>query len=50
MVGYETFDQAATAVVDGKVDYVLLPVENSFAGAVLATYQLLEKLPLFIVG
>lgn len=50
VVGYETFDQAAKAVVDGDADYVLLPVENSFAGAVLATYQLLEKLPLFIVG
>ena len=28
----------------------MIPVENSFAGAVSATYQLLERLPLHIVG
>lgn len=49
-VGYATFPEAAQAVVDGKADYALLPVENSFAGAVLPTYSLLEKLPLHIVG
>lgn len=49
-VGYETFPQAAQAVVDGLADYALLPVENSFAGAVLPTYSILEKLPLHIVG
>ena len=48
--GYPTFPEAARACVDGTVDYCLLPVENSFAGAVLATYQLLEKLPLHIVA
>ena len=49
-VGYETFPEAAAAVVEGQADYALLPVENSFAGAVLPTYSLLEKLPLHIVG
>ena len=49
-VGYATFPEAAQAVIDGKADYALLPVENSFAGAVLTTYSLLEKLPLHIVG
>ena len=49
-VGYPTFQEAAQAVIDGKADYTLLPVENSFAGAVLPTYSLLEKLPLHIVG
>lgn len=49
-VGYATFPEAAQAVIDHRADYALLPVENSFAGAVLPTYQLLEKLPLFIVG
>ena len=49
-VGYDTFPEAAKAVVDGQADYALLPVENSFAGAVLPTYALLEKLPLQIVG
>ncbi|MBQ7848996.1 MAG: prephenate dehydratase [Clostridia bacterium] len=49
-VGYTTFPEAAKALVDGQADYALLPVENSFAGAVLPTYSLLEKLPLHIVG
>ena len=49
-VAYETFPEAARAVVEGQADYALLPVENSFAGAVLPTYSLLEKLPLHIVG
>lgn len=49
-VGYATFPEAAQAVVNGQADYALLPVENSFAGAVLPTYSLLEKLPLHIVG
>lgn len=48
--GFETFPATAQAVVDGQADYALLPVENSFAGAVLTTYALLEKLPLHIVG
>ncbi len=48
--GYPTFPEAAQAVVEGKARYALLPVENSFAGAVLTTYGLLEKLPLHIVG
>ena len=49
-VGYTSFPEAAQAVVEGQADYALLPVENSFAGAVLPTYSLLEKLPLQIVG
>ena len=49
-VGYATFPEAARAVTEGRADYALLPVENSFAGAVLPTYSLLEKLPLQIVG
>lgn len=49
-VGYATFQQAAQAVVEHQADYALLPVENSFAGAVLPTYSLLEKLPLHIVA
>ncbi len=47
---YTTFAEAAKAVEDGQADYAMLPVENSFAGAVLPTYSILEKLPLHIVG
>lgn len=48
--GYATFAQAAEAAQNGAADYALLPVENSFAGAVLPTYGLLEGLRLHIVG
>lgn len=48
--GYGTFAQAAEAAQSGAADYALLPVENSFAGAVLPTYGLLEGLRLHIVG
>lgn len=49
-IGFPTFPEAAQAVMNGQADYALLPVENSFAGAVLPTYSLLERLPLHIVG
>lgn len=49
-VGYATFPEAAQACTEGRADYALLPVENSFAGAVLPTYSLLERLPLHIVA
>ena len=48
--GYATFPEAAEAARIGAADYTLLPIENSFAGAVLPTYALLEGLPLHIVG
>lgn len=48
--GYAAFAQAAEAAQNGAADYALLPVENSFAGAVLPTYGLLEGLQLHIVG
>ena len=48
--GYATFAEAAETVISGAAEYALLPVENSFAGAVLPTYGLLEQLPLHIVG
>ena len=47
---YPTFEEAARAVVEGRADYGLLPVENSFAGTVTQSFALLEKLPLYIVG
>ena len=48
--GYRSFALTADAVTSGEADYAMLPVENSFAGAVLTTYGLLEKLPLYVVG
>ena len=50
LLARSSFEQTADAVVSGEADYAILPVENSYAGVVLTTYSLLEKLPLHIVG
>ncbi|MDX1384661.1 MAG: bifunctional chorismate mutase/prephenate dehydratase, partial [Thermoanaerobaculia bacterium] len=43
LTGYETFRGAAEAVKDGSVDVALLPVENSTAGSINQTYDLLAE-------
>ena len=43
LTGYETFRGAAEAVKDGTVDVALLPVENSTAGTINQTYDLLSE-------
>ncbi|MBQ9325894.1 MAG: prephenate dehydratase [Clostridia bacterium] len=48
--GYDTFEDAARSVLEGEARYAVLPIENSSAGAVLTTYSILEKEPLWIVG
>lgn len=48
--GFPTFPEAAKAVIKGLADYALLPVENSFAGAVLPTYSLLESCRCILSG
>ncbi len=44
--GYDTFRGAAEAVRDGSVDVALLPVENTTAGSVPETYDLVAQLGL----
>lgn len=46
LTGYETFRGAAEAVHDGSVDVALLPVENTTAGSVPETYDLVAELGL----
>ena len=48
--GYDTFRQAAEAVKDQKVDYAILPIENTTAGSINETYDLLADDDLHIVG
>lgn len=48
--GYDTFQQAAQAVKDGTVDFALLPIENTTAGSINDTYDILGKGGLHIVG
>ncbi|PAU93417.1 bifunctional chorismate mutase/prephenate dehydratase [Aliifodinibius salipaludis] len=48
--GYDTFRQAAEAVKECKVDYAILPIENTTAGSIRETYDLLADDELHIVG
>lgn len=49
-IGFKTFEQAADAVEQSKVDYAILPIENTTAGSINDTYDLLAKKDLHIVG
>lgn len=48
--GYDTFQQAAQAVKDGHVDFACLPIENTTAGSINDTYDILGTFGLHIVG
>ncbi len=41
LTGHSSFRQAAAAVLDGGADFALLPIENSTAGSINETYDLL---------
>ncbi|MEP1305717.1 MAG: prephenate dehydratase domain-containing protein [Balneola sp.] len=48
--GYDTFLGAAKAVKDGEVDLACLPIENTTAGSINDTYDILGEGKLHIVG
>ncbi|MFT5150328.1 MAG: 3-deoxy-7-phosphoheptulonate synthase, partial [Planctomycetota bacterium] len=48
-IGYRTFAKAVDALKNWRVDYVLLPVENSIVGSIGGVGQLLDDDQLFIV-
>jgi chorismate mutase / prephenate dehydratase len=43
LTGHETFRQAVNAVLIGEADVALLPIENSTAGSINETYDLLTE-------
>ncbi len=45
-----TFEAAFGAIANGTADYVLAPIENSLAGPVHRSFDLLVESPLTIVG
>ncbi|HKK45630.1 MAG TPA: prephenate dehydratase [Balneolaceae bacterium] len=49
-LGYDTFRQAAEAVENAEVDYAILPIENTTAGSINETYDILGDGKLHIVG
>jgi chorismate mutase/prephenate dehydratase len=50
LAGHETFRAAADAVLGGDADLALLPIENSTAGSINQTYDLLAEGRLVITG
>jgi chorismate mutase / prephenate dehydratase len=49
-VGFTRFDQAAEAVEEGDVDVAILPIENTTAGSINDTYDLLAEKELYVIG
>ncbi|MCF4165823.1 prephenate dehydratase [Zavarzinia compransoris] len=45
-----TFDEALSAIKDGRADYGVIPIENTLAGRVADIHQLLPGAHLYIVG
>ncbi|MGK7371478.1 MAG: prephenate dehydratase [Candidatus Halalkalibacterium sp. M3_1C_030] len=49
-IGYDTFEEAARAVEHEKADFAILPIENTTAGSINQTYDILGEGKLHIVG
>ncbi|MEZ4629720.1 MAG: prephenate dehydratase [Deinococcales bacterium] len=49
-IGYDTFEAAFNAARSGECDYACLAVENSLAGSINATYDLLSDSSLHVIG
>ncbi len=49
-VGYHSFSEMLEALKAGSIDYAVLPIENSIAGSINESYDLLAKMGLFLVG
>jgi chorismate mutase/prephenate dehydratase len=48
--GYHSFREMLEALKAGEIDYAVLPIENSIAGSINESYDLLAKMGLFLVG
>jgi chorismate mutase / prephenate dehydratase len=48
--GFRTFEQAAIAVEEGQANVAILPIENTTAGSINDTYDLLGEKKLHIIG
>jgi chorismate mutase / prephenate dehydratase len=50
LAGYQTFREAAGALLAGDVDLAVLPIENTTAGSINEVYAILREHDLYIVG
>ncbi|MFO8029834.1 MAG: prephenate dehydratase [Cyclonatronaceae bacterium] len=49
-IGFKTFEQAAIAMEEGETDVAILPIENTTAGSINDTYDLLADKDLHVTG
>ena len=49
-INVDTFKDAMELVTNGEVDYAVIPIDNSSAGIVSDTYDLLQEYNNYIVG
>lgn len=50
IIEFSSFRGLCQAMADGKLDYVVMAIENSIAGSILSNYHLLERFKFKIVG
>lgn len=50
LVAHDSFEDVIEALLEGRIDYGVLPIENSSAGEILDTYDLIKNHKLYIVG
>lgn len=50
IIAHDAFEDVIEALLEGKIDYGVLPIENSSAGEVFDTYDLIKNNELYIVG
>lgn len=47
---YNSFDEVFEAVINGECNFGILPIQNSTAGSVTQTYELMKRYNFYIVG
>lgn len=47
--GFNTFEEVAKSVESGSVDFAVMAIENSIAGAILPNYDIIDRHDLFVV-
>ena len=50
LIPHEAFEDVIEALEEGKIDYGVLPIENSSAGEILDTYDFMKSKEIYIVG
>lgn len=50
LIAHESFEDVIEALEEGRIDYGILPIENSSAGEILDTYDFMKSQKLYIIG